>query len=442
MPEPEIRASIFMDPGEPLAAWERRGDLRTSVNWREVWQDEHARAFTVAKIAKLDLLSDVRESLDSVMREGGTFEDWQRTIRPRLQRAGWWGRVRNAELTGSDEEIFVGPRRLRTIYRTNLAVSQAAGQWQRIQARKEIAPYLRYVTVGDNAVRDQHARWHGTILSVDHQAWQWLFPPNDWGCRCTVQQLTERQLKAFGYRVTPDGEIPDPPVRTTFRLSREGRTVLSSREEVRDGIGPGWNYNPGAASLVGVARKARESVDRAVALGNEEAAARVLQELVDSDDFEHMLRNFILVAPGRRPHFKTGEPTAFPVAILGEQEAAGLGVRRTVTMSGRTTMKQFYSRTADRDELADFDRQVAFYRRVPRLFRGPHLVLRGKGGEAEGRFVVMAPWSETHWARIVIGPWDDEALGIISAHPTRIDQALELVRNSEVVGDRWPGRPL
>ena len=231
MPEgPDIRAAVHLGPSETVAAWERREELQPTVNWREMWQDEHARAFTVAKIAKLDLLNDVRESLDSVIREGGTFEDWKRDIRPALEREGWWGRVQDPALTGTDEEIWVGDRRLRTIYRTNIAVSQAAGQWQRIQARKEFAPYLRYVAILDRHTRDLHAAWHGLILPVDHPAWRWLFPPNDWGCRCTVQQLTERQMRSNGWEVS---ELPPNfgPPQTTFRLRREGGQLTAEPAE-------------------------------------------------------------------------------------------------------------------------------------------------------------------------------------------------------------------
>jgi uncharacterized protein with gpF-like domain len=59
-----------------------------------MWQEEHARAFTVAKVANLDLLETIRASLDDVARNGGTFEQWQKDLVPELEKAGWWGRVR------------------------------------------------------------------------------------------------------------------------------------------------------------------------------------------------------------------------------------------------------------------------------------------------------------------------------------------------------------
>ena len=61
------------------------------------------------------------------MRDGTTFEQWQADIKPKLITAGWWDTVLDTELTGTSKPVFVGPRRLRTIYDTNLRTARAAG---------------------------------------------------------------------------------------------------------------------------------------------------------------------------------------------------------------------------------------------------------------------------------------------------------------------------
>src|SRR5690349_1971490 len=126
---PNIRQLIHLPPDDTRRAFEARDQLRVTVRWHEMWQEEHARAFTVAKVARLDLLDTIRNSLADALANGATFEQWKERIIPDLQRAGWWGRVRDRELTGTDQAIRVGPRRLRTIFYTNLRVSRAAGQW-------------------------------------------------------------------------------------------------------------------------------------------------------------------------------------------------------------------------------------------------------------------------------------------------------------------------
>ncbi|WP_327752925.1 hypothetical protein VVT58_15530 [Sphingobium sp. SJ10-10] len=106
--------SIFLKPDDVVRAFEARGALQPTVRWSEMMHENHAVAFTVAKIAKLDLLRSVQASIGDVIREGGTFEEWKSGILPELQRAGWWGAVSNRELTGTDETIIVNNRRLKT----------------------------------------------------------------------------------------------------------------------------------------------------------------------------------------------------------------------------------------------------------------------------------------------------------------------------------------
>lgn len=255
MPDPvDIRALIGLPPEETARAFEARDELRPTVRWSEMFHDDHARAFTVAKVAKLDLLETIRVSLERVLKEGGTFEQWQAQIRPELERAGWWGRVQDKSLTGTSRPVLVGPRRLRTIYSTNLRVSRAAGQWARIQELKDVAPYLRYSAVMDGRTRPLHRAWHGTILAVDHPWWETHFPPCGWNCRCTVIQLSDRDLRRNGWLVTKNPPRSGPP-RSFWRAGAD------RPEAVPAGIDPGWAYHPGKASMRAIAAKAAATIE-------------------------------------------------------------------------------------------------------------------------------------------------------------------------------------
>jgi len=225
-------------PEEAIRFFRAKHDLR-SFDWRDLWQAEHAAAFTVAKSAGFDILGDIRESLDQALAEGATGQAFKKRLKPLLQAKGWWGRREVVDpLTGQVVEATLGtPRRLQTIYRTNLRTAYAAGQWERIQRVKGGMPYLAYYTAGDERVRDEHRRWHGTVLPVDHPWWQTHFPPNDWGCRCKAVQLSRRQLEQRGLEVS---EEPSSATRS-WRNKRTGKV-----ETVPEGVGPGWAYNPGA----------------------------------------------------------------------------------------------------------------------------------------------------------------------------------------------------
>lgn len=350
MTGPAIRAVIGLPPDDTVRAFEARDTLHATVRWSEMWQEDHARAFTVAKLAKLDLLAEIQASLADMLANGGTFDQWQANLVPHLQRQGWWGEVTDRALTGTDATVRVDARRLRTIYDTNLRVSRAAGRWKRIQELKSVRPYLRYTAVMDSRTRPEHRQWHGVILPVDHPWWDTHFPPCGWFCRCTVRQLSEREMTAKGWTVSdvpPEG----PPV--LFQPAGAPAPVA-----VPAGISPGFAYNPGKASMRAIADKAVVALERAAPV--DLAAARTtLDELVQSDAFLETLRE-----PGG----------AFPVMLLSPELRAAIGAEaHVVRLSSDTFAKQLgqTNRSGGHAELT-----VADYRQLPAIGAAPDAVYR------------------------------------------------------------------
>lgn len=80
---------------------------------------------------------------------------------------------------------------LQAEYQTARTAGQMAKKWQRIQADKDLFPNLKYRTVGDDLVRDEHAVLNGIIRPVDDPFWGTHYPPNGWRCRCDVVQTAE-----------------------------------------------------------------------------------------------------------------------------------------------------------------------------------------------------------------------------------------------------------
>lgn len=272
MAEPiEISELVNLPPEDAIRFLDAKG-YRISINWQDTWADEHAAAFTAAKVARVDLLREIHVSLLDAMAEGQTFEQWKAGLQPRLEAAGWWGRVADPSLTGTDRVVNVGPRRLRTIYDTNLRMARATALWGRIQAAKQQLPWLRYSAVMDSRTRPQHRAWHNIVLPVDHPWWQTHFPPNGWNCRCTVVQMSDRDLARRGLQPSADPPA-EPPV--AFRR-RTGEVALSPR-----GIDPGFAYNPGTARARLVMEKAASSLAEAAAVPGlmEAAVADIVETL-------------------------------------------------------------------------------------------------------------------------------------------------------------------
>jgi len=89
-------------------------------------------------------------------------------------------------------------RWLKTEYDQAVTSARAARKWQDIERTKSIYPNLEYRAIGDDRTRQLHRNWHGMILPVGHTFWNTHYPPNDYGCRCTVRR-TDRAVDEKGY---------------------------------------------------------------------------------------------------------------------------------------------------------------------------------------------------------------------------------------------------
>lgn len=83
---------------------------------------------------------------------------------------------------------------LKTEYNTAFAKTQAAADWVKIEEQAEALPLLKYSTVGDERVRQHHIELDGIIRPVNDAFWSTYYPPNDWNCRCIVEQLDEGDI--------------------------------------------------------------------------------------------------------------------------------------------------------------------------------------------------------------------------------------------------------
>ena len=158
----------------------------------------HQRAFTVAKITQIDLLAEIQASLENAFVEGQTYAEWSKELKPTLQKHGWLGNVTVTKLeTGEPKEIFVGAKRLKTIFFTNART--AYHQSRARQQYEDGNEFLRYVAIMDNRTRHEHAAMHGLILKKKDKFWETNYPPNGWNCRCRVDSYSQEDLDEFGW---------------------------------------------------------------------------------------------------------------------------------------------------------------------------------------------------------------------------------------------------
>ena len=229
----------------PRAAVEylRRKGYGVSWDWRDTWQEAHARAFVVAKAAKLDVLSTVREAVESALASGQTRREFARDLEPKLRALGWWGRKTMETPEGEQMEVQLGsPRRLKTIYDTNMRVAYAVGRFRRQQKNTDRRPYWQYDSMNDSRTRPSHRAMDRMVFRHDDPIWNTHYPPNGFNCRCTVRALTARQVESRGLHVH-DSSVDGKLVR-----HEDGLTEYAM-EHTAAGLSltpdPGWNYNPG-----------------------------------------------------------------------------------------------------------------------------------------------------------------------------------------------------
>ena len=330
-------------PPKEALDWFRAKGVKPSFDYTDVWREEHATAFTVAKATQADILTDIRAGVDRALAEGRTFRDFAKDLTPTLQEKGWWGKKEMTDpLTGKKRVVQLGsPRRLKTIYQTNMRTARSAGQWERIQRTKAGLPYLLYQLGPSREHRQEHVGWHGILLPADDPWWETHFPQNGWGCLCWVRQVSKAEharLQNTGVRAPdPEQEInPETGLPTGHRMPsyvpvRTKAPDLGTRDWVNKrtgevhtvpvGIDPGWDYNPGA---VGRLNKGLELIGQKLDVAGPEGGAIARQ--LTAETMEAWA-----VAP----------KADFPIGFMVEPDVARIGGKtRLVRMSPATLTKQ------------------------------------------------------------------------------------------------------
>lgn len=158
----------------------------------------NARALTISGISKADLLAEVKDCIMESIKTGSTLEEF---------------RTQAADMLKQNYSQ-INPRRIDTIYRTNMQASYQAARYRQMTdpAVMEARPFWRYVSVQDGHTRRAHAAMNGKIFRCDDPIWQTWYPPNGFNCRCTVVTVSREEMKRDGGILEPEapvGLMPD-----------------------------------------------------------------------------------------------------------------------------------------------------------------------------------------------------------------------------------------
>ncbi len=225
-----VYGSLAFD--EQIEFFRRKLSLPTN-GWTDVYNKEHDWAFVVAGANRDDVLTGFRQAIDKAISNGTTLQAFRKDFDKIVEATGWQ---------------YNGGRnwRSRIIYETNLRQSYNAGREAQIQLEKKFRPYKQYQHNDSGHPRPQHKAWDGLILAVEDPWWDSHSPMNGWGCKCSVQTLAERDLKAEGLTV---GKAPAIHYEDKVIGKRSPQGPITVR--VPKGIDPGFEYAPGKARLKG-----------------------------------------------------------------------------------------------------------------------------------------------------------------------------------------------
>ncbi len=178
-----IRALFQLPPEQAIRYLESKG-MRLSWNWWEMQREAYAKAFTVAKLARLGILQDIRNAVETALKEGQTEAWFRKELEDTLKKKGWWGKQVDVDPVTLEAQLYQAgsTRRLQTIYRTNLQTAYMAGRQRQFDAEAARAPFVQYLAVRDSRTRPAHAALHGKVFRLDDPAVDVISAPNGFNC--------------------------------------------------------------------------------------------------------------------------------------------------------------------------------------------------------------------------------------------------------------------
>lgn len=246
----DLGFAYTLAPEEAIKYFESKG-YAIGFNWYDVQTVAHARAFTVAGVLKLDVLNDIRTSLTDALANGNTYAEFVKQLQPVLESKGWIGKglVADPE-TGELQGKQLTPRRLQTIFDTNIASSYGAGRYKQQMANVADRPYFERVAVMDTHTRPKHAGLNGFTAAADDPVWEFLYPPDGYHCRCRIRARSQSDVEKYGLTVqSSEGRL----VEVEQEYGQPGNLVKTTGLKMPDGTiytaDPGFGFNPGRVAF-------------------------------------------------------------------------------------------------------------------------------------------------------------------------------------------------
>ncbi len=347
MPKEVDLSYAFGLPPEKAVEYFTSKGYRFSWDYRDTRDAAHAKAFTVAKAMRMDVLQDLRDGVRKAIADGTNERQFIKDLTPKLQAKGWWGKKMVGDGAGGAQEVQLGsPRRLKTIYRTNLQSAYMAGRWKQMWENREARPYWMYVAVLDRKTRPTHAALSGLVFKHDDSFWESHWPPLAYNCRCRVQALSQSRMDDKGLSVqSSEGNLRDEDVVVNKATGEMKAVTVYTNPKTHASMAPdpGFNFNQGKAAWQPDLKKYDYDIAR-----------QYLEGAVTGPDFTRF--------------FKGKVGGTFPVAVLDKASREAIGSKSQVVL--------FSDQTLSKNVAAHPEFALADYQRLPALVDQAQLIVQ------------------------------------------------------------------
>ena len=307
---------IGLPPKKAVEYFDQKG-YRFSWDWQDTWQEAHAKAFTAAKVMRMDILQDLRDGCRQVLAEGTPYKDVMEALVPKLQAKGWWGKKWVADETGGKLVQLGSPQRLKLILEQNTRTAYNVARWQGFEENKGERPYIMWVGIEDTKTCPICAPLIGSVHRIDDPLFDYFFPGNcHFRDRCRARALGDRDIERKGLTVqSSEGRL-------SHREIADPDGTVRSQAVYHDGLtgqdispAPGFSYNPARAAW-------QPDLDKY----DNDIAKQYVEGAVTGPDFTRFFEG------------KAGGD--FPVAVLDPEFMKTIGSKsQAVYLSGETMAK-------------------------------------------------------------------------------------------------------
>ncbi|HJW23798.1 MAG TPA: phage minor head protein [Rhodocyclaceae bacterium] len=377
----DLKILFGLAPEQAVEYMKQKG-YAVTWNWWEMRDAAHAKALTIAKVTRADILQDFHQALVKAVEQGTTERDFARALTPVLQAKGWWGKQIVVSPDGGAEVVQTGsPWRLKTIFQTNLQSAYMSGRYQQMAAARDSHPWWQYVAILDSRTRPAHRALHGKVFSAYDPIWKFIWPPNDYNCRCRVRPLTDAQLKeeklqpmSSGRRIVPvETEVgPDKRTGEMIKVRRLGiRLPGPDGKDIIFSPGVGFNGNPGIDWTASFADLVDQRLMRADALIGAElsASTQPLLSAGRAESFRAWAKAAIEAGQARNEIHAVG---ALEANVVRFMEAKGLPPETASVTLRDTELLHLYRETKLQRGAAISEEDLL---RLPQIMEEPKAVL-------------------------------------------------------------------